>query len=96
MRPIISEIGNTKPATSTYRHFSTALSVFTRDLIEQWSAEHPEEGVLGLAAIIESQALRQRQRDPVWANTGLNLVAFTSKGKQLRVAWFRHARVPVG
>ncbi|HMJ93645.1 MAG TPA: hypothetical protein VK472_06065 [Allosphingosinicella sp.] len=75
---------------------STALTVFTRDLIERWSAENPDEGVLGLAAIIESSALQQRQRDPLWANSGLNLVAFTSKGKQLRVAWFRHARVPVG
>jgi hypothetical protein len=75
---------------------STALTVFTRDLIERWSAENPDEGVLGLAAIIESSALQQRQRDPLWTNSGLNLVAFTSKGKQLRVAWFRHARVPVG
>lgn len=71
---------------------STALSVFTREVVERWSAEHPEEGVLGLAAIIESADLRQRQRDPVWENTRLNLVGFLGDGRQIRVAWFAHAR----
>lgn len=75
---------------------STALTVFARDLIEQWSADRPEENVLGLASVIVSSALRQRQRDPVWENTRLNLVGFTPDGRQLRVAWFAHARVPVG
>ena len=71
---------------------STALTVFTRDIVEQWSADHPEERVLGLAAIIESEDLRQRQRDPVWENTRLNLVSFLRDGRQIRVAWFAHAR----
>jgi hypothetical protein len=48
--------------------------------------------VLGLAAIIESEDLRQRQRDPVWENTRLNLVSFLRDGRQIRVAWFAHAR----
>ena len=71
---------------------STALSVFTRDILERWSAEHPEQRVLGMAAIIESADLRQRQRDPVWENTRLNLVGFLGDGRQVRVAWFAHAR----
>ena len=71
---------------------STALSAFTRDVIEQWSAQHPEERVLGLAAIIESPDLRQRQRDPVWENTRLNLAGFMGDGRQVRVAWFAHAK----
>ncbi len=71
---------------------STALSVFTREVIEQWSAEHPEERVFGLAAIIESEQLRQRRRDPIWENTRLNLAGFLGDGRQVRVAWFAHAR----
>ena len=71
---------------------STALSVYTRDVIEQWSAEHPEAHIFGLAAIIESADLRQRQRDPVWENTGLNLVGFLGDGRQVRVSWFPHAK----
>lgn len=71
---------------------STALSVYTRDVIEQWSAEHPEERLFGLAAIIESADLRQRQRDPVWENTRLNLVGFLGDGRQVRVSWFAHAK----
>ncbi|WP_114951040.1 hypothetical protein [Sphingosinicella terrae] len=72
---------------------STAITVFTRDVLERWSAENPEEAVLGLAAVIESRALADRRRDPVWANTGLNLVGHNVRGEQIRVAWFAHARV---
>ena len=72
---------------------ATALTAFARDRIEQWSAEHPEERVLGLAAIVESTELVQRQRYPVWENSRLNLAGYLADGRQLRVAWFAHARV---
>ena len=72
---------------------ATALTAVTRDRIEQWSAEHPEERVLGLAAIIESTELVQRQRYPLWENSRLNLAGYLADGRQLRVAWFAHARV---
>ena len=75
---------------------STSLTVFTRDLIERWSAEHREEKVLGLGAVIDSRALAARQKDPLWANTRLNLVGHTGDGRQVRIAWFAHAEVEPG
>ncbi|MGZ8337543.1 MAG: hypothetical protein ACXWU1_12860, partial [Allosphingosinicella sp.] len=76
------------------RHLvSTALTVFARDVLERWSVAHPGERVLGLAAVIESRSLVERQKYPVWENTGLNLVGYDRDGRQVRVAWFAHARV---
>ena len=72
---------------------ATAITAFTRDVVEAWAAEHPEEGVAGLAAIIESPDLVARQRAPLWPNTRLNLAGFTPDGRQVRIAWFDHYRV---
>ena len=70
-----------------------ALTVFSRDLLEQWSLQHPEEKVLGLAAVVENPDLAARLREPVWPTLRLNLAHFLPDGRQLRVAWFAHARV---
>jgi len=72
---------------------ATALTVYSRDLLGQWSADHPAEKVLGLIAIVDSAELAARQRSPVWPKSGLNLVAFTPQGRQIRVAWFAHAQI---
>jgi hypothetical protein len=68
-----------------------ALTKFSRDLLEAWSAENPQERVLGLAVVVQSAQLTRRQRCPVWVNTQLNLVGHTDKGDQIRVSWFAHA-----
>ena len=70
-----------------------ALTIYARDLLEQWSLEHPEEKVLGLAAVVENPDLAVRLREPVWPTLRLNLAHFLPDGRQLRVAWFAHARV---
>ena len=73
-----------------------ALTKYTRDLIEEWSAAHPEEKILGLCAIIQSRQLTRRQRCPLWVNTHLNLVGHTPRGEQIRISWFAHAEVETG
>ncbi len=70
-----------------------ALTIYSRDLIEDWSREHPEEKVLGLAAIVESPDLAEPLRNPVWPETRFNLAHFLPNGRQLRIAWFAHARL---
>ncbi len=78
------------------RHtLSYALSGYARTVLEDWSREHPEEKVLGMVAIIESKGYRRKQREPMWPEYGLdlNLVGYTADGRQIRVAWFRHARL---
>ncbi|MEA3040669.1 MAG: hypothetical protein QOC65_158 [Sphingomonadales bacterium] len=69
------------------------LLLFSRELIERWSLEHPEEKLLGLGAVIESPDLAERARQPFWPQTRLGLIGYTSEGRQIRVAWFAHARL---
>ena len=73
-------------------HLANDLTVFTRPLIEQWSLEHPEERVKGMGLVLEAD-LGDKGRQPLWPTTGLNLVGYSAHNKQLRVAWFAHARV---
>ena len=72
------------------RTFGQLLTV-----LEAWSAENPEEKLMGMAAVIEAKEYAEKQREPVWPDWGLNLglVGYTLKNQQIRVAWFRHARV---
>ena len=74
------------------RGIATGLTLFSRDLIEKWSREHPNEGVLGLGAIIRSRVLAQNLDFPVYPKTRLALACYTDRGLQMRVYWFEHAR----
>ncbi|HWT11187.1 MAG TPA: hypothetical protein VN231_00365 [Allosphingosinicella sp.] len=74
-------------------HAALALAVYTREVIERWSAEHPGERVGGLGAIIESPDLVVRQKEPYWPQTRFGLVGHTPEGRQIRVSWFEHFRL---
>lgn len=71
------------------------LAGHSRQVLESWSREHPNEQVLGMAAIIEPAQYPDRRPEPVWPEYGLNLnlVGYSDRGEQIRVAWFNHARV---
>lgn len=69
------------------------LLLFSRELLEHWSDEHPAEKVLGLGAVIESPDLAERARQPFWPQSRMGLVGYTPEGRQIRVAWFAHARL---
>jgi len=72
-----------------------ALAVLSRDLLEQWSRDNPQEEVMAMAATIPTNAYPDIRGEPVWAEGGLNLnlVGYSRAGEQLRVSWFGHARV---
>lgn len=67
----------------------------TRTVLEAWAADNPEEKLLGMIAVLQSHELREKQREPLWPIYGidLNLIGYTPRGEQVRVGWFRHARV---
>ena len=75
------------------RQVGRTLLQFSRPLLEQWSAEHPEERVLGLGSIIESGQFAELRRFPVSPDGQLVLVGYLDDGRQIRVSWFAHARV---
>ena len=70
-----------------------ALGLYTRDLMEQWSYDHPDERVAGLAAIIEAPELVALERQPFWPTTKFGLVGYTEAGRQIRVSWFEQFRL---
>jgi hypothetical protein len=74
-------------------HVAMALVVYTRDLIEQWADAHPEEGLAGVAALIENREIATRLREPYWPVTRLGLIGHMENGRQIRVAWFRNGRI---
>jgi GNAT superfamily N-acetyltransferase len=80
-----------------YRRQSVSRRTFgyLLTILEEWSVAHPEEKVVGMAAVIEAHEYAEKQREPVWPDWGLNLglVGYTPRGQQIRVSWFRHARV---
>lgn len=67
----------------------------TKQVLERWSAEHLEEKIMGMGAILTADELHEKRRDPLWADYDvyLVLIGFLQTGEQIRVAWFRHARV---
>jgi hypothetical protein len=80
-----------------YRRQSLAILLTRHTLItmEGWSHDNPHEKVNGLATILEAHELDDKALNPVWGEYygNLNLVGFTDRGEQIRVAWFRHARL---
>jgi hypothetical protein len=72
---------------------STAAAVSASIFCCSAAQEHPEERVLGLGAVIESPDLAERARQPFWPQTRMGLVGYTPEGRQIRVAWFAHARL---
>lgn len=70
-----------------------ALAFYTRELIERWSMDNPEERVAGLGAVIESPDLVALQKQPFWPMSRFCLIGFTPEGRQVRVSWFEHFRL---
>jgi len=73
-------------------HIGLVLYLYVRDLLERWSAEHPEERLAGLGAFIESKELAERSRRGN-GPTRMGLIGFTPDGRQIRVCWFREFRL---
>ena len=71
-------------------HVGTALAAFAYKYLETWAAEHREEKIAGIAAVIQTQEYAKILKVPYWPPSRLGLVGFTPEGRQVRVAWFEH------
>ena len=82
------------------RRQSLAIMLTRHTLItmEGWSHENPDEKVNGLATVLQADELDEKALNPVWSEHygNLNLVGHTPAGAQIRLAWFRHARLEAG
>ena len=77
------------------QYLATFLVRHTLTTMEAWSLDHPEEKLQGIAAIFQAWELGSKAVNPQWAdwNIHLNLAGYTNTDEQVRVAWFRHARL---
>jgi hypothetical protein len=71
-------------------HAAIALIVYSRDLLEKWAADNPEEKIAGIGAVIENEDVAARLAEPYWPVTRLGLVGHMPNWRQIRVAWFGH------
>lgn len=74
-------------------HLGLVLTGYSRMQVERWAAEHPERGVLGMAATVQQAVFNPHHAKPVWPMANLNLIARLADGGHLRIAWFPAARL---
>ena len=74
-------------------HLMFALGGYSREVLEAWSNDHPEEKVLGMASITSFRALSEAKLPGILPGSGLTMIGYTPEGNRIRVAWFDHARV---
>ncbi len=72
---------------------ASKLAVYSRDLLEAWSKENIDQGVMGLGAVIQSRVLVKNIPEAVYPDTKLAFIGYTQEGYQMRVYWFAHATV---
>lgn len=72
---------------------SRKISGHSREVLEKWSFDRPEEEVMGMATVVQNDEIKAKPRGAIWRSSGLTLVGYTNDGEEIRVAWFDHARV---
>ena len=86
-------------ASPAHSHLKLAfrLTVYSHELLEQWSKEHPDEKVLGMISLLEhpSYDANPLGKRPVWrhGNSSFSFIGYTPDGHQVRLTWFDHARL---
>jgi GNAT superfamily N-acetyltransferase len=80
---------------SRRQRLASRLCAYSRDRLNEWAREHPEENVKGLFIVIEAEEFRGRQHVPVarQLDFDLVLVGYTPGGYQMRIVWFPDAVV---
>jgi hypothetical protein len=85
-----------KPAISPeYRETAVPIQIHALGFVEVelWSAMHPEERVMGIAVVAEPRDNIRQLRDPAWPPVQYGIVNHTRKGEQVRIGWFKGARI---
>jgi hypothetical protein len=75
---------------------ASRLCVYSRDLLETWSREHPEEGLMGLFIVLQAEEfIKGRRHTPITMQLSLQmvLVGLTREGHHMRIVWFDNATV---
>lgn len=74
-------------------HLAMALTLYSRALLERWSRDNPHERLAGLGAVLESEQLQERGKQPYWPQTRFILAGVLPDSRQFRVSWFEDFRL---
>ena len=77
-----------------HQPLSWRITDYSREVLERWSLDNPAEKVMGLMAIIQSKVLVTRYPE-VFGPVNMTFTGFSPAGFPIRVAWFKHATIPV-
>jgi hypothetical protein len=70
-----------------------ALAVPTRETLERWAIDHPEEKLAGRIGYLDQNEWGDDLiKTPVWPTSRLMLAGYAADGRQVRVQWFEHFR----
>jgi hypothetical protein len=72
---------------------SMLITAHSLKALEAWSLAHPDEGVMGMLAVLENETYKKKTHPHRAPETKLSLVGFNPKGQKIVVAWFDHARL---
>lgn len=76
------------------RHYlQIRLAVRSREMMEAYSLQHPDEGISGMITVRQAPFQATRISPPVGVETRSTFITYNEKGHQLRVRWFSHIRV---
>lgn len=77
------------------RMLAWRIGAYSFGILQEWSAQHPEERILGTIQQIETDKFREGLRKPVRSGAGITLhfAGYNPNGDQVRVAWFDHAEL---
>lgn len=76
------------------QHVGATLTEATRDLLQEWSLNHPQEEVLGIGSVTQVKNFPPGARLPAFRpGSRMGFVGWTANGEQFRVAWFEHATI---
>lgn len=73
---------------------ATIITGHSRELLEQWSLANPDEAVMGMMTITQTNAFDSRLQRGMFRGSHLGFIGWNTDGHPMRVAWFEHARIP--
>ena len=77
-------------------HAQLSLSVPSREALEAWARQHPEERCAGGIVFVDRSEWGDFCRLPVWPESELEVVGYDQHGRQIRVRWFEDFRYEEG
>jgi hypothetical protein len=75
------------------KNMAVMISAHSLKTLEAWSLANPDEGVLGMLAVMMNEKYQKETHPHRSPETKLSLAYFNEQGQKVVVGWFDHARI---